>query len=128
MASGTSESRYKSYKVRYTNCTYVDGNLEINFLEDPNVDYDLSFLESIEEVSGYVIITSIFAPYVPLTNLRIIRGNELFTDHKLNGSKSYSLFVALNHDQKPGAPTVGLRELRFKKLTGMYKCKKLTCI
>ncbi len=40
--------RYDEYKVRYTNCTMVNGNLEIVFLDDPPYDqYDLSFLNSI---------------------------------------------------------------------------------
>jgi len=33
----------------YENCVYVDGNLEITYLE--NGSYDLSFLSTIQEVS-----------------------------------------------------------------------------
>ena len=48
--------RYDEYKVRYTNCTMVNGNLEIVFLDDPPYDqYDLSFLNSITYVPGHVL-------------------------------------------------------------------------
>ncbi|XP_061163896.1 epidermal growth factor receptor-like isoform X2 [Saccostrea echinata] len=110
-ASGASdEMRYRKLKQRYGNCTYVDGNLEIKFLEQPNFNYNLSFLSNIEEVSGYVLITSVTAKYLPLTKLKIIRGNELF--HYKNNS--YSLFVALNHD---AGGKVGLKELWFTNLS-----------
>ena len=49
--SGMSRRRYDEYKRRYTNCTIVNGNLELVFLEDPPYDqYDLSFLSSIRSV------------------------------------------------------------------------------
>ncbi|XP_048773673.2 epidermal growth factor receptor-like isoform X3 [Ostrea edulis] len=113
-ASGTSdEARYRKLKQRYGNCTYVDGNLEIKFLEQPNITYDLSFLSNIEEVSGYVLIASVTAEYVPLTNLKIIRGNELF-NFKNN---SYSLFVALNHQETGVRGKIGLKELWFTNLS-----------
>ena len=43
------EGHYAQYSARYTNCTYVDGNLELVFLT--NASYDLSFLRHIREVS-----------------------------------------------------------------------------
>lgn len=105
-------ARYKKLKQRYENCTYVDGNLEIKFLEQKNISYDLSFLSKIEEVSGYVLIASVIADHVPLTSLKIIRGNELF-HYKDN---SYSLFVALNYQGNEG-----LKELWFTSLSGKYE-------
>jgi hypothetical protein len=36
--------RYQMYRKMYTNCTYIDGNLEIVFL-DGDDDYDMSFLK-----------------------------------------------------------------------------------
>lgn len=120
-ASGTSdEARYRKLKQRYGNCTYVDGNLEIKFLEQPNITYDLSFLSNIEEVSGYVLIASVTAEYVPLTNLKIIRGNELF-NFKNN---SYSLFVALNHQETGVRGKIGLKELWFTNLSGILNVKQ----
>ena len=47
--------RYEMYRKRYSNCTYVDGNLEVLFLDGQN-DYNMSFLEvsTIQTVSdGY---------------------------------------------------------------------------
>ncbi|CAI9728992.1 epidermal growth factor receptor-like isoform X2 [Octopus vulgaris] len=108
--SGSAAFRYESLRRKYTNCTYIEGNLEIVFLNDKTIKYDLSFLDSIREITGYVLIIGVFADYIPLTNLQIIRGRELFK-HK---EKYYSLFVASNYDR--GTKKVGLKELRFKSL------------
>lgn len=43
------EFHYKNLRDRYTNCTYVDGNLEITWIQ--NNSYDLSFLQHIREVT-----------------------------------------------------------------------------
>lgn len=107
-------------KNRYENCTYIDGNLEIVFLNNRSVDYDLSFLESIREVTGYILIVSVFASYIPLTNLQIIRGNDLFP-HK---DDFYSLFVADNYEAS--SKHIGLKELRFKSLAGEF-CSSFFC-
>ncbi|XP_071478982.1 receptor tyrosine-protein kinase erbB-4-like, partial [Diadema antillarum] len=77
---------YADLKERYTNCTYVDGNLEISFLHGQ--EYDLSFLSSIREVTGYVLILLTYARVIPLTDLRVIRGTRLYED-------KYALYVAL---------------------------------
>ena len=127
---GQNNHRYAEYKKRYTNCTYVDGNLEIVFLDD---EFDLSFLKDIQEVTGYVLLVANYASSIPLTSLRIIRGRTLY-QHKEN---YYSLFVALNFkppNDRPGyvevmtpppqsegpseIPTIGLRELSLTSLYG----------
>lgn len=41
------EHHYQNLRDRYTNCTLVDGNLELTWLKDKNLD--LSFLHSIRE-------------------------------------------------------------------------------
>ncbi|XP_013383048.1 epidermal growth factor receptor isoform X1 [Lingula anatina] len=105
--------RYNLYRERYMNCTYVQGNLEITFLDNPQLDhpYDLSFLKHIREVTGYVLIVSVFANYVPLENLRVIRGKTLYYQN----NRGYSLYVALN--SKPSnSDMFGLKELRFVNL------------
>lgn len=44
--------RYLQYKKMYTNCTYVDGNLEIVFLRGiGNETFNLDFLSNIREVT-----------------------------------------------------------------------------
>jgi epidermal growth factor receptor len=76
----------------YANCTIVDGNLEIVFIE--STQHDFSFLRSIREVMGYVLIVSVFVDVIPLENLRVIRGR---TQYQISASTSYySLFVAIN--------------------------------
>ncbi|XP_063411494.1 epidermal growth factor receptor-like [Mytilus trossulus] len=104
--SGSSQDQYDLYRQRYTNCKYVDGNLEITYLDDTG-NWDLSFLESIEEVSGYVLISSVLSQKLHLQNLRLIRGRQLFLD-------KFSLLVASN--SKPGSRTQGLMELEFRSL------------
>lgn len=108
---GMAHERYEMYRKSYTNCTYIDGNLELVFLGEPSGKdpYDLSFLQNIREITGYVLIVANYADYIPLTSLRIIRGRTLF-EHE---SKYYSLYVALNY--KPQS-TVGLKELWLTSL------------
>ena len=109
--SDNTAKRYNTYKSTYTNCTYVDGNLELIYLTEQE-NYDLSFLQDIREITGYVLIFTIFTDYIPLTNLRIIRGQTLWEGK--NG-KRYSLAVFLNFKE---ASNVGLKELRFTSLHG----------
>ena len=47
------QKRYEIYKAMYTNCTVVDGNLEIVHLMGPgNQTFDLDFLLNIREVTS----------------------------------------------------------------------------
>ncbi|XP_067003526.1 epidermal growth factor receptor isoform X2 [Anabrus simplex] len=70
------EHHYRNLRERYTNCTYVDGNLELTWLQDENLD--LSFLQYIREVTGYVLISHVDVRRVVLPKLQIIRGRTLF--------------------------------------------------
>lgn len=70
------EHHYQNLRDRYTNCTYIDGNLEITWLQDSN--YNLSFLKTIQEVTGYVLIAMVDVERIQFHSLSIIRGRELF--------------------------------------------------
>ncbi|KAK6626910.1 hypothetical protein RUM44_009387 [Polyplax serrata] len=70
------EHHYRNLRERYTNCSYVDGNLELTWIEDDKLD--LSFLENIREVTGYVLISHVYVKRVALPKLQIIRGRSLF--------------------------------------------------
>ncbi|XP_059088184.1 epidermal growth factor receptor-like isoform X2 [Tigriopus californicus] len=70
------EHHYRNLRDRYTNCTYVDGNLELTWLQDENLD--LSFLQHIREVTGYVLISHVDVTRIVLPSLQIIRGRTLF--------------------------------------------------
>jgi len=95
--------RISVYRVRYANCTTVKSNLEIvHFYED----FDLSFLENIREVHGYVLVLSSLVSRIPLTSLRVIRGRRLFRNR-------YSLFVMDYLNSGPG-----LRDLELPNLVG----------
>ena len=112
----SAEMRYETYRRIYTNCTYINGNLIINFL-DGRDDYDMSFLKDIQEVTGYVMLLGNHFSYPGLTNLRVIRGRSVFTPGPGIGSgNDYSLFIASNY--KENSATVGLKELRFVSLHG----------
>ncbi|CAD6211930.1 GSCOCG00003904001-RA-CDS [Cotesia congregata] len=67
---------YRNLRDRYTNCTYVDGNLEITWLQNDTLD--LSFLQYIREVTGYVLISHCDVRRIVLPRLQIIRGRTLF--------------------------------------------------
>lgn len=71
--SGTHEYHYEALRRRYTGCTHVHGNLEVTNLNNGNVTYDLSFLSTIQVVTGYVLLGLLNVETVPLTNLRLIR-------------------------------------------------------
>ncbi|XP_049829582.1 epidermal growth factor receptor isoform X3 [Schistocerca gregaria] len=70
------EHHYRNLRERYTNCTYVDGNLELTWVQDEGMD--LSFLSSIREVTGYVLISHVDVRRIVLPELQIIRGRSLF--------------------------------------------------
>jgi L1 cell adhesion molecule len=86
------EHHYQNLRDRYTNCTYVDGNLELTWLQDKNLD--LNFLQDIREVTGYVLISHVDVKRIVLPNLQIIRGRSLF---KLNvRDEEFALMVTLS--------------------------------
>ena len=86
------EHHYRNLRDRYTNCTYVDGNLELTWLQDENLD--LSFLQHIREVTGYVLISHVDVTRIVLPSLQIIRGRTLF---KLSVHEdNFSLIVTLS--------------------------------
>ncbi|TRY82576.1 hypothetical protein DNTS_030584 [Danionella cerebrum] len=98
------DQQYKTLRKFYENCEVVMGNLEITSIER---NRNLSFLKSIREVTGYVLVALNQFDYLPLENLRIIRGTKLYEGR-------YSLAIFLNY-RKDGH--FGLRQLGLKNLT-----------
>ncbi|XP_041123038.1 receptor tyrosine-protein kinase erbB-2-like [Polyodon spathula] len=92
------QNQYEILKKLYTGCQVVQGNLEITHLQGA---LDLDFLKGITEVQGYVLIADTAVDFIPLENLRIIRGTQLYQD-------TFALAVLNNR---------GLQELRMKSLT-----------
>ncbi|KAM4526952.1 receptor tyrosine-protein kinase erbB-2 isoform 2-T2 [Fundulus diaphanus] len=99
------ENHYETLRLLYTDCQVVHGNLEITHLSG---NPDLSFLQGIVEVQGYVLIAHVSVKLVPLDNLRIIRGSQLY-------SSNYSLAVLDNQ----GLETLRLRSLKEILLGGV---------
>jgi len=83
---------YKNLRDRYTNCTYVDGNLELTWIKNDDI-YDLSFLQNIREVTGYVLISYVNIQNVILPQLQIIRGHTLFNIMNGNMEEEFALIV-----------------------------------
>ncbi|XP_027858165.1 receptor tyrosine-protein kinase erbB-3a [Xiphophorus couchianus] len=102
--TGDPENHYKLMKERYTGCNIVMGNLEIILMQHTR---DFSFLQSIKEVTGHVVFAMNEFSRLPLDNLRVIRGNNLYEDR-------YALAVMLNY-KKDGQH--GLQELGLTNLT-----------
>uniref|UniRef100_A0A8C9DV18 Receptor protein-tyrosine kinase n=1 Tax=Prolemur simus TaxID=1328070 RepID=A0A8C9DV18_PROSS len=101
---GTFEDHFLSLQRMFNNCEVVLGNLEITYVQR---NYDLSFLKTIQEVAGYVLIALNTVERIPLENLQIIRGNVHYEN-------SYALAVLSNY----GANKSGLRELPMRNLQG----------
>ncbi|KAM5156966.1 epidermal growth factor receptor [Mantella aurantiaca] len=78
---GTVEEHYSSLKKMYNACEIVLGNLEITHLSR---NHDPSFLKDIKEVGGYVLIAMNYIKSLPLTNLKLIRGNVLYKNASLS--------------------------------------------
>ena len=117
---GNRDHHYRNLRDRYTNCTYVDGNLELTWLQDESLD--LGFLKDIREVirtrlkidllyhshplkrndqntytfqvTGYVLISHVDVTRIILPSLQIVRGRTLF---KLSVHEDeYALIVTLS--------------------------------
>lgn len=121
----SSYNDYAKWLSTYKNCVYVDGNLEItNFNpyfdpikeDDPSGDsylkedalidakYNFSFLDDIEEITGYLLIHNTRIRNLKLKNLKIIRGKNLIQD-------KFSVFIGSN---------VRLERLDFLQLRGSF--------
>ncbi|XP_075240211.1 receptor tyrosine-protein kinase erbB-4-like isoform X2 [Convolutriloba macropyga] len=88
--TGNHEEQYKSIVKRYSkNCTVVLGNLEITFVPEGRT---LDFLNTIREVTGYLLIYNNGVDKIKLDNLEIVRGKELYTI----GGASYSVAMLQN--------------------------------
>uniref|UniRef100_A0A286ZV23 Receptor protein-tyrosine kinase n=1 Tax=Sus scrofa TaxID=9823 RepID=A0A286ZV23_PIG len=99
---GTFEDHFLSLQRMFNNCEVVLGNLEITYMQN---SYNLSFLKTIQEVAGYVLIALNTVEKIPLENLQIIRGNVLYEN-------THALAVLSNY----GANKTGLRELPMRNL------------
>lgn len=109
------DDHYRAMVRMYSNCTVVLENLEITNVQEY---HDLSFLRSIEEVGGYVLIGINYVDVIPLENLRLIRGHSLF-DGK------YGLAVVANFHRNESVENnsiiSGLQELGLRSLTEILK-------
>uniref|UniRef100_A0A8C6WLY2 Receptor protein-tyrosine kinase n=1 Tax=Neogobius melanostomus TaxID=47308 RepID=A0A8C6WLY2_9GOBI len=107
---GTEENHYKNMVRIYFNCTTILENLEITHTLR---HHDLSFLETIEEVGGYVLIAFNEVETIPLSRLRLIRGQSLYGgQYSLSVLSNY--FYSQEHSQNI---SIGVRSLQLSNLT-----------
>ncbi|KAL0978362.1 hypothetical protein UPYG_G00169500 [Umbra pygmaea] len=102
--TGTPKTRYDLMLQRYNGCEIVMGNLEITEMEQ---SMDFTFLQTIREVTGYVLVALNQFSRLPLGQLRIIRGTILYEDR-------FALAVLINYQK---GTQIGLKELGFTHLT-----------
>uniref|UniRef100_A0A8C3P4Q3 Receptor protein-tyrosine kinase n=1 Tax=Chrysemys picta bellii TaxID=8478 RepID=A0A8C3P4Q3_CHRPI len=102
--TGDAQHQYQTLYKMYNNCEIVMGNLEIVLIDH---NQNLSFLQTIREVTGYVLIAMNVFTYLPLGNLRVIRGTQLYED-------KHALFVLLNYHTNGSH---ALRQVGFNQLT-----------
>uniref|UniRef100_A0A8C2CLB3 receptor protein-tyrosine kinase n=1 Tax=Cyprinus carpio TaxID=7962 RepID=A0A8C2CLB3_CYPCA len=100
-STGSPAQHYNNLKERYTGCEIVMGNLEITQMES---DLDFSFLGSIREVTGYILIAMNQFSRLPLDQLRVIRGSSLY-------EKEWALSVFHNFESHSGLEDLGLTNL-----------------
>ncbi|XP_061684538.1 receptor tyrosine-protein kinase erbB-3b [Syngnathoides biaculeatus] len=103
-STGSQENQYNLIKERYDTCEIIMGNLEVTQIES---NWDFSFLKTIREVTGYVLIAMNHFQEIPLEQLRVIRGSSLY-------ERRFALSVFFNYP-KDGAH--GLQQLGLANLT-----------
>ncbi|XP_053715073.1 melanoma receptor tyrosine-protein kinase-like isoform X2 [Synchiropus splendidus] len=111
---GTPDNHYQNLRRMFSNCSVVMENLELTYTLEHQ---DLSFLQAVEEVGGYVLIAMNEAPVVPLRNLKLIRGQNLYEGR-------YALLVISNYNRNqssPGNYSGGLRQLQLSSLTEILR-------
>lgn len=102
--TGDAQHQYQTLYKMYNHCEIVMGNLEIVLIDH---NQNLSFLQTIREVTGYVLIAMNIFTDLPLRSLRVIRGTQLYEE-------KYALFVLLNYHTNA---TYALRQVGFNQLT-----------
>uniref|UniRef100_A0A674ASI9 receptor protein-tyrosine kinase n=1 Tax=Salmo trutta TaxID=8032 RepID=A0A674ASI9_SALTR len=106
------DQQYRTLKKHYENCEVVMGNLEITSIDR---NRNLSFLKSIREVTGYVLVALNQFDYLPLENLRIVRGTKLY-----EGRYALAIFLNYRRDGFYGLRQLGLRNLTEILNGGVY--------
>ncbi|NXN97170.1 ERBB3 kinase, partial [Rhinopomastus cyanomelas] len=102
--TGDAQHQYQTLHRMYNNCEIVLGNLEIVLIDH---SHDLSFLQTIREVTGYILIAMNVFAELPLRSLRVIRGTQFYEGR-------FALFVLLNYSPNS---TQALRQLGLNQLT-----------
>lgn len=92
--------------------------LHVKYIKYISITPLFLFTQSIREVTGYVLVALNQFDYLPLENLRIIRGTKLYEDR-------YALAIFLNY-RRDGY--YGLKQLGLHNLTGQHDGMSLDMI
>lgn len=95
-------------------------------IELSDAKYDFSFLDTIREVNGYVLIYGNHVDRIRLNGLRVIRGWNTVPKVVHNVTRNVSLYVAWNHDENE--TTIGLKELQLTSLVGASFYSIILCL
>ena len=74
-----------------------------------------TFFQTIEVITGYLLISRNYLPYISLENLRVIRGQTLFDE-------VYAIYVFSN--KNPNDKKQKLKELRYFRLCYFFYVAK----
>lgn len=99
---------YQNLAERYINCTFVIGNLEISWIDE---GADLSFLESIREITGFMLIAHVNVEKIKMPNLQIIRGRDLFKYRVSHDQKEHEFALILIENQLKSLELPNLKEI-----------------
>ena len=91
--------RYERLQKWFTGCTYVVGTLAIAHIDQTEAKdgkpFDFNFLSTIREVYGSVLIYAVSVRHIPLTSLRVIRGQP--TCSTCNGNALHIYLSSIDH-------------------------------
>ena len=85
-------------------------------MQETDPSYNFSFLETIREVNGYVLIYGNYVDRIRLNGLRVIRGWKTFLRKHNQQMRNFSLYVVYNSNGRNDS--TGLKELQLKSLVG----------
>uniref|UniRef100_A0A8C5HYX0 Receptor protein-tyrosine kinase n=1 Tax=Gouania willdenowi TaxID=441366 RepID=A0A8C5HYX0_GOUWI len=107
--------RYSMHQI-LTNFNFFIFNTKYTLRQHNNVSFYCFFsTQSIREVTGYVLVALNQFDYLPLENLRIIRGTKLY-----EGRYSLAIFLNYRRDGYYGLRQLGLRNLTEILNGGVY--------
>lgn len=83
---------------------------------------DLSFLDSIQEIHGCLMMRDNIIPSISLKNLRIVRGYQSFATLHNSKKKHWAIYVSMNYDTESASASKNMSPLRRLDMRSL-KCE-----